>query len=260
MNLTTCLRAASVITLAALGSAVPASPATAATGAAPPALPDSGAGRATFAYLCVNPKDRDSIPSGPCQSWRLVTADGQRFTVPDALGWEKSKNPDELGESGALAISPDGTRIAYQRAADDAVVVRDLASAQTWTIPYRVPRDSVGSPFTLRFVRDGSGLAITPADTDVPSVTFADVTAGTTRRLPKGWTLLDADPETGRLTLLKPPASRTAEPSAPSTALAAPPSRSRPTPTSTSSGAPSPHATAGPPTWCPSRRPPAVPT
>ncbi|GAA3662731.1 hypothetical protein GCM10022224_028370 [Nonomuraea antimicrobica] len=205
MNLTTCLRAASVITLAALGSAVPASPATAATGAAPPALPDSGAGRATFAYLCVNPKDRDSIPSGPCQSWRLVTADGQRFTVPDALGWEKSKNPDELGESGALAISPDGTRIAYQRAADDAVVVRDLASAQTWTIPYRVPRDSVGSPFTLRFVRDGSGLAITPADTDVPSVTFADVTAGTTRRLPKGWTLLDADPETGRLTLLKPP-------------------------------------------------------
>lgn len=205
MNLTTYLRTAATITLAAAGCVVPASAAGAAAPGRPPALPDSGAGPATFAYLCVNTKDRDRIPSGRCDTWRLVTADGHIYSVPGALAWEKSKDPVAVGEPGAFAISPDGTRVAYHRASDDRVVVRDLASAESWTIPYRVPRGSVGSPFTLKFVRDGSGLVISPTDPDVSTETFAQVEAGTARRTPKGWTLLDADPATGHLTLLRPP-------------------------------------------------------
>ncbi|WP_188191539.1 hypothetical protein [Nonomuraea sp. SYSU D8015] len=202
MNLTTRMRAAAVITLAATGVVVPASAAGAAAPGRPPALPDSGSGTAAFAYLCVNPKDRDEIPSGTCDTWRLVTADGQIFSVPEALGWEKSKDPNLLGEAGSFAISPDGTRVAYHRAKDDRVVVRDLTSGESWTIPYRVPRGSLGSPFRLSFIRDGSQLAI---DSDDAPATLAQVEAGTVRRMPKGWTLLDADPETGRITLLQAP-------------------------------------------------------
>ncbi|SDL27254.1 hypothetical protein [Nonomuraea jiangxiensis] len=206
MSLTTHLRTAAVLTLAAVGCTVPASAAGASAAERPPALPSWGVGPATFAYLCANAKDRDLIPSGPCDSWRLVTADGSIFSVPEALAWEKYKDPDLVGEPGALAISPDGTRVAYHQADDDHVVVRDLSSGETWTIPYKVPRGSVGSPFTMRFVRDGSGLAITSTDSsDVPTVTFAQVEAETARRMPKGWTLLDADPASGRLTLLKSP-------------------------------------------------------
>jgi hypothetical protein len=204
MNFTTRLRAAAVISLAATGVAVPAPAVGAAALDRPPALPETGSGTAAFAYLCVNPKDRDEIPSGTCDTWRLVTADGQIFSVPEALGWEKSKDPDELGEPGTFAISPDGARVAYHRTADDRVVVRDLTSGESWTIPYRVPRGSVGSPFKLKFVRDGSQLAIVPDDTDSPAVTLAQVEAGTARRMPKGWEVLDADPDTGRTTLFQP--------------------------------------------------------
>ncbi|WP_084960152.1 hypothetical protein [Thermoactinospora rubra] len=205
MSLSLQLRTTAAIALAVAGCAVPASAAGAVAPRRPPALPDTGAGTAAFAYLCANPKDPDRLPSGPCDTWRLVTADEQIFSVPDALAWEKSKNPDEVGEAGAFAISPDGTRVAYHRAGDDRIVVRDLTSGEVWTISYRVPRGSVGSPFSLRFVRDGSQLAITPADAEVPAVILAQVEAGTARRMPKGWTVLDADPQTGRTTLLRPP-------------------------------------------------------
>lgn len=150
------------------------------------------------------PRTATAIPSGPCDTWRLVTADGQIFSVPEALGWDKGKDPDALGEPGSFAISPDGTRVAYQRAGDDRVVVRDLASGESWAIPYRAPRGSVGSPFTLRFVRDGSRLAIVRTDVETPAVMLAQVEAGTARRMPKGWEPLDADPDTGRITLFRP--------------------------------------------------------
>ncbi|MEV0612168.1 hypothetical protein AB0I81_02520 [Nonomuraea sp. NPDC050404] len=204
MKPATYLRGAAVISLAALGCAVPASTAGAAEIRRPPALPDAGAGPATFAYLCVNPKDRDLLPSGPCDTWRVVTADGRIYSLPDALAWEKSKNPDELGEPGTFAISPDGQRVAYHRARDDRVVVRDLASGETRTISYRVPRGSVGSPFTLRFVRDGNTLVISSADLEPAADVIAQVQDGTARRVAKGWTLLDIDPETGRQTLYQP--------------------------------------------------------
>src|SRR5687767_2833763 len=104
MKLATRLRAAAVISLTVAGVAAPAPAVGAAAPGRPPALPDSGSGPAAFAYLCVNPKDRDAIPSGPCDTWRLVTADGQIFSVPEALGWDKGKDPDALGEPGSFAI------------------------------------------------------------------------------------------------------------------------------------------------------------
>ncbi|MFI9837527.1 hypothetical protein ACIHFD_10865 [Nonomuraea sp. NPDC051941] len=202
MNFTARLQAASVITLVATGLAVPTPAAGALAPIRPPALPESGSGPAAFAYLCANPKDPEKLPTGPCDTWRLVTTHGKIFTVPEAVAWEKSKDPNEGGEPGSFAISPDGTRVAYHRARDRRIVVRELTSGKIWTIPYQVPT-GLGSPFGLRFVRDGRQLTIFAGDSGVD--TLVQVEAGTVQRLPKGWRLLDADPATGRLTLLDQP-------------------------------------------------------
>ncbi|MFF4625660.1 TolB-like translocation protein [Nonomuraea jabiensis] len=202
MSFTARLQATAMITLVATGLAVPTPAAGAVAPSRPPALPESGSGPAAFAYLCANPKDPEKSPTGPCDTWRLVTTQGKIFSVPEAVAWEKGKDPNEDGGSGSFAISPDGTRVAYHRARDRRIVVRELTSGKSWTIPYQVPT-GLGSPFSLKFVRDGRQLTISP-DSGVD--TLVQVEAGTVRRLPKGWTLLDADPATGRLTLFKSPA------------------------------------------------------
>ncbi|MFI6504810.1 hypothetical protein [Nonomuraea typhae] len=188
-----------MLTFAALGCTLPATAAFGASPGRPPALPQTGAGPATFAYLCV--KGKSLTPSGTCDTWRVVTADGVVYSFPEALAYEKGK--DDAGRSGAFAISPDGLRVAYHRASDDRVAVRDLGTGETWTMPYKVPRRSVGSPFELRFAGDGAGLAITPTDTDPPATVYVRVEEGTARRLPKGWKLIGA--EDGRFTLLREP-------------------------------------------------------
>ncbi|MFI6908808.1 hypothetical protein ACIBKY_46625 [Nonomuraea sp. NPDC050394] len=204
MNMSTCLRSAAVIALAAVGCAVPAGAAGASMPGKPPALPESGAGAAAFAYLCAAGKDL--LPTGTCDTWRVVTLDGRVHSFPEALAYEKGKKADDAGEAGAFAISPDGTRVAYQRASDDRVVVRDLGTGQTWELPHRAPKGSVGSPFGLKFVRDGGGLAIThPRHSDHPVTTYVEVEAGTARHMPKGLTLLDVEPGSGRVTLLSEP-------------------------------------------------------
>ncbi|MFI6818276.1 hypothetical protein ACIBG7_38180 [Nonomuraea sp. NPDC050328] len=196
------LSAAAAVALLACGLAAPATAATTATAtntakAAFPELPGSGAGPAGFAYLCGNAKDIAGEPTGACTTWRLVAKDGTIHTVPEALGWEQGK---DWGDRGAFAISPDGTRIAFQRAADDTVVVRDLASGETWSMPYKVRASSVGSPFTLKFVRDGSQLAITTT-ADAAQATLVQVETGKARKFSKGFAVLDADPGSGRVTL-----------------------------------------------------------
>ncbi|WP_157246764.1 hypothetical protein [Nonomuraea typhae] len=190
-----------MLTFAALGCTLPATAAFAASPGRPPALPQTGAGPATFAYLCVTGKSLR--PSGTCDTWRVVTGDGKIYSFPEALAYEKDKKDPDVGDTGSFAISPDGMRVAYHRASDDRVVVRDLDSAETWTVPYKVPRGSTGSPFTLRFVRDGNGLAITPADAEKAATVYVRVEEGTARRMPRGWTLLDADGD--RFTLLREP-------------------------------------------------------
>ncbi|MFI9560967.1 hypothetical protein [Nonomuraea endophytica] len=187
-----------MITLVAAGLAVPVRAAEAAAPGRPPALPESGSGPAAFAYLCANPKDPDKSPTGACDTWRLVTTNGQILSVPEAVAWEKSRDSYEDGIR-SFAISPDGTRVAYHRARDNRVVVRELISGKIWTIPYQVPTGSLASPLTLKFVRDGGQLTIFAGDTEV--TTLVEVEAGTARRMPKGWVVLDADPDTGRITL-----------------------------------------------------------
>ncbi|MBB5083676.1 hypothetical protein [Nonomuraea endophytica] len=203
MDISTCLRSAAVVALAAVGCAVPAGAAGASTAGKPPALPESGAGAAAFAYLCAAGKDL--LPTGKCDTWRVVTLGGRIYSFPEALAYEKGKKADDAGEAGAFAISPDGTRVAYQRASDDRVVVRDLGSGETWELPHRAPKGSVGSPFSLKFVRDG-GLAIThPLYSDRPVTTYVEVESGTARNMPRDLTLLDVEPGSGRLTLLSEP-------------------------------------------------------
>ncbi|MFI6297151.1 hypothetical protein ACIBEJ_36560 [Nonomuraea sp. NPDC050790] len=203
MDISTCLRSATVVALAAACCAVPAAAAGAARSGKPPALPESGAGAAAFAYLCAAGKDL--LPTGKCDTWRVVTLDGRIHSFPEALAYEKGKKADDSGEAGAFAISPDGARVAYQRASDDRVVVRDLGTGETWEMPRRAAKGSIGSPFSLRFVRDGGGLAISQSrHDDSLSTTYVEVETGAARKLPRGLALLDVEPS-GRTTLLSEP-------------------------------------------------------
>ncbi|MDF5751624.1 hypothetical protein [Spongiactinospora sp. TRM90649] len=187
------------------GTFDPAS-ASATASALPPALPATGAGPVTFGYLCFDKKTYE--PTGVCAQWRLVAADGRLYRLPDALGFEVKKGkPPETGMPGKLAISPDGTRIAYHRASDDRVVVRDLETGKIWPIDHSIARGSLGSPFQLAFVRDGRQLAISDEGTDGnrKDVTLARIDEETVRRLPYREAVLDSDPESGKLTLLSEP-------------------------------------------------------
>ncbi|MFI7641863.1 hypothetical protein [Nonomuraea sp. NPDC049400] len=71
-------------------------------------------GPAAYAYLCESAAAEG--PQEECANWRVVTRGGKTWELTDADGG----NP--------VDVSADGRLIAYERASDHQIVIRDLVS------------------------------------------------------------------------------------------------------------------------------------
>jgi hypothetical protein len=106
--------------------------------------------------------------------WRVVTADGKIYSVPEAA----SRTADH--RSLPLAISRDGRKIAYYSREAGAHVVRDLASGAVDTSPMRLPEKGFGLGTTLTLSDDGRYLAFDPKEGSKDPGTLIDVAGGRT--------------------------------------------------------------------------------
>lgn len=92
-------------------------------------LPDKGVGPVALTYSMTCDEQANA---SQCQ-WRVMTADGQHWTVPDAAHPDGSEG---LADRGTMTVSPDGERIGYFRAGGT-FVLRSLETgkieqAHTW--------------------------------------------------------------------------------------------------------------------------------
>ncbi|WP_283135403.1 hypothetical protein [Rhizohabitans arisaemae] len=94
-----------------------------------------------------------------CGPWRLSLRNGKRITLADAQVHPRDKRGKPILERmAAMAISGQGRQVAYIRAADHRIVVRDLGGDV-----HVMPRKSLptrGDDVTLRLSLDGTYLAI----------------------------------------------------------------------------------------------------
>ncbi|WP_143078919.1 hypothetical protein [Nonomuraea pusilla] len=159
-------------------------------------LPSSGVGPATYAYTCgIAGTDE---PAGACGHWRLLTRDGGQWYLPEALGDYETDGND--GGTAPLAISPDGLRIAYYRAGDGRLVVRELATGATTPMRYAFTWDIARKAHTtkLAFLGEGAWLSISNQPLDEEVEVLAAVATGETREAPEG--VIDVDATGSRLT------------------------------------------------------------
>ncbi|MER7498842.1 hypothetical protein AB0L05_07020 [Nonomuraea pusilla] len=159
-------------------------------------LPPSGVGPATYAYTCgIAGTDE---PGGACGHWRLLTRDGGQWYLPEALGDYETDGND--GGTAPLAISPDGLRIAYYRAGDGRLVVRELATGVTTPMRYAFTWDIARKADTtsLDFLGKGAWLLISNQPPDEEGKVLAEAATGETREVPDG--VIDVDVTGSRLT------------------------------------------------------------
>ncbi|SDI03536.1 hypothetical protein SAMN05421869_104107 [Nonomuraea jiangxiensis] len=159
------------------------------------ALPPSGVGPATYAYTCGSEAAGET--AGACGHWRLLTRDGGVWYLPEALG--DYETDDESGTA-PLAISPDGLRIAYYRASDGRLVVRELATGATTPMQHAFTWDIAGSTDTaaMEFLGKGTWLMIYNLPPDEEGAVLAAVATGETREVPGN--VIDVDATGSRLT------------------------------------------------------------
>ncbi|MFI6596397.1 hypothetical protein ACIBHX_09115 [Nonomuraea sp. NPDC050536] len=111
-----------------------------------------------YAY---HPECDDEVPE--CERWVLVSVRGDRWRLPDALS-------DDV-----LALSRDGTRVAYPHRKTRRLVVADLEAGTAKTFPVKPLFD------TPEFSLDGRRLLIPGAHPVI-----VDVARGTVRGVPDG--------------------------------------------------------------------------
>ncbi|MFI6595570.1 hypothetical protein ACIBHX_04930 [Nonomuraea sp. NPDC050536] len=144
-------------------------------------LPDHGAGPMTHARMVSCGKD--------CKRWQLTGRDGREWQVTQALGSYVSKNGGSSAVTAPLALSEDGTHIAYYEASDRRLVVRDLSGGsvrpvRTDGVPPR--KEDVGF-MGLNLSADGSQLVVAFRDMDLGTgdshALYVDLATGTSTRL-----------------------------------------------------------------------------
>ncbi|MGW6496182.1 hypothetical protein [Nonomuraea angiospora] len=80
---------------------------------------------AAYAYLCDNAKDEG--PHDQCAHWFVVTSGGRTWQLTDAV------------ERGYVDLTADGRYLAYQRAGDGRLVVRDLVGGTVRAVQEAAP-------------------------------------------------------------------------------------------------------------------------
>ncbi|MEV1177749.1 hypothetical protein [Nonomuraea sp. NPDC049784] len=145
-------------------------------------------GPAAYAYLCESAATEG--PQEECANWRVVTRQGKTWELTDADGG----NP--------VDVSADGRLIAYERATDHRIVVRDLVNGTVRPVLESLPVQAMGD-FTVSptLLDNGRWLYVEfeadDGDDDedsMPAPFVAEVADGRTIwRLPRDATLLRLD-------------------------------------------------------------------
>ncbi|RFU40238.1 hypothetical protein DZF91_18360 [Actinomadura logoneensis] len=130
----------------------------------------------------LRPKGAASA-SGACAQWRLVGRSGKQWRLPDGVGSRAVKPRDYMSADTPLAISPDGWRIAYQRAKDQRLVVRDLSSGKVTPVgPPTAPTDVP----QMMFSGDGTHLALSSQANPGARASLVDTRTGAATALQAG--------------------------------------------------------------------------
>ncbi|MEV4108114.1 hypothetical protein [Nonomuraea sp. NPDC049695] len=145
-------------------------------------------GPAAYAYLCQSVATEG--PQEECANWRIVTREGRTWELTDADGG----NPVDL--------SADGRLIAYERASDHRIVVRDLVNGTVRPILENVPAQAMADlTVSPTLLGNGRWLDVEFEADDgeddenaMPAAFIAQVADGRTIwRLPRDATLLRLD-------------------------------------------------------------------
>ncbi|WP_026416102.1 hypothetical protein [Actinomadura oligospora] len=131
-------------------------------GVLPGRLPSGKVEPIVFAFLdyCRGKSLKETTSAkGDCAQWRLVGRSGKQWRLPDAVGSRVVKPEDYMSGSAPLVVSPDGWRIAYYRAKDQRLVVRDLTSGRVTPVSARTAPAAIP---LMMFSGDGTRLALSP--------------------------------------------------------------------------------------------------
>ncbi|MDF5752891.1 hypothetical protein [Spongiactinospora sp. TRM90649] len=168
-------------------------------------LPASGVGPLSYAYYdwCGEewkPGVNTHRFAKECAQWNVVTRDGRKYRMPEALSVYTEQTADEYMNTNApLVISSDGRRVAYYSERDRAIAVRDLDGGQVRLVPVPITRaELVAEPMLITLSPDGSRLAMWRKDR--PDV-IVKVETGEVTRVPDGWHVRALD-DAGDLTVV----------------------------------------------------------
>ncbi|WP_431925222.1 hypothetical protein [Nonomuraea jabiensis] len=176
--------------VAACAALVPACTAVRAPDQRPRPAPAPGEA-AAYAYLCDNAKDEG--PHDECAHWFVVTSGGRTWQLTDAV------------ERGHVDLTGDGRYLAYQRAGDGRLVVRDLVEGTVRAVQEATPGvDGDRLAYRPTLLGKGRWLYVDHAagwdGVDEPSSFVADVATGrTVWRLSRGSWLDELDDDGSRL-------------------------------------------------------------
>ncbi|WP_433518010.1 hypothetical protein ACQP2T_22160 [Nonomuraea sp. CA-143628] len=118
--------------------------------------------RAAWIKTCTDKKTETTYP---CGHWQLITRDGGKLTVKDAAAAEIDGKGRKLDDAGVFAISGDGRVIAYERAGDHRIVVRQVAGGPVKVLAASlVPKRYGTSPLSLYLSPQGDKLLVDSTD------------------------------------------------------------------------------------------------
>ncbi|NUR89839.1 MAG: hypothetical protein HOY71_37655 [Nonomuraea sp.] len=140
-----------------------------------PELPAEPVGALSYAYRT----SCETEPELDCSAveWRVVTRAGKEYRVPQALGYTRQAN------SVPVAISRDGSKLAYYGKDEQAHVVHDVVTGEETVSPVKVAQDRIGVGSMLVVSEDGRYLAFDPREGSKRPGLLIDLSSGKTRSL-----------------------------------------------------------------------------
>lgn len=171
--------------------------AVAATLALAPAPAQASAHWSHIRYVSLN-----SCKSGACGPWRISTIHGNHVSLPDAQVHPLSKRGNPIKDLLApIGVNGNGTRVAYLRASDSRLVVRDTGGA-LYVMPQSAFPKGVSQRYAdLQLSLDGAKLAVLREDY---RVRLYDVATGRhLSTLPKGQTFQGFSGDSGEVLTMK---------------------------------------------------------
>ncbi|NUW37124.1 hypothetical protein HTZ77_37835 [Nonomuraea sp. SMC257] len=139
-----------------------------------PDLPAGKVGPLGYAYRTLCEVDAQRNVSCDAVEWRVVTAAGVTYRVPQAVG------ETAAGRVAPISISRDGRMLAYYSRQARAHVVRDLVTGAETTSPVTVEEDRIGAGSMLVVSDDGRYLVFDPRVGSKYPGTLIDVRTGRT--------------------------------------------------------------------------------